>query len=161
LMDFGLGHEAGDAAADFGGTPLYMAPELFDGRAPSVRSDLYAVGVLLFHLVTAEYPVKGSTVGELHAAHTVRRQQTVRDLRSDVPSSFVRVVEPALMAEPSKRYGSAGQMAAALEAALGTRRFSPVLSRRALWSGASSLAALAAVTGWWRWWRPSAAVKQG
>src|SRR5215831_15936255 len=56
LMDFGLGHESGGVAADFGGTPLYMAPELFNGGPPTVHSDLYAVGVLLFHLVTGEYP---------------------------------------------------------------------------------------------------------
>jgi tetratricopeptide (TPR) repeat protein len=161
LMDFGLGHEAGVVAADFGGTPLYMAPELFQGGPPTVRSDLYAAGVLLFHLVTGDYPVKGSTVDELRAAHIAQTPRTLRDLRSDLPSSFVRVVERALAAEPPRRYGSAGQMTAALEAALGTRRFPPVLSRRAFWPMASSLAALAAAAGWYRWRRPTAAVKRG
>jgi len=161
LMDFGLGHEAGGIATDFGGTPLYMAPELFHGGPPTVYSDLYAVGVLLFHLVTGDYPVKGSTVGELRAGHFARALQTLRDLRSDLPSSFVRVVERALAAEPSRRYGSAGQMTAAVEAALGTRRFPLLLSRRAFWPVASSLAALAAVAGWRQWLRPSAVVKEG
>jgi len=53
LMDFGLGHEtAAGEPSDFGGTPLYMAPELLEGGPATVRCDLYAVGVLLFHLVT-------------------------------------------------------------------------------------------------------------
>jgi tetratricopeptide (TPR) repeat protein len=160
LMDFGLGHEAGGIAADFGGTPLYMAPELFHRAPPTVHSDLYAVGVLLFHLVTGDFPVRGSTLGELRAGHSARAHQTLRDVRSDLPSSFVHVVERALVAEPSRRYGSAGQMTAALEAALGTRRFPPI-SRRALWPVASSLAALAALAGWREWLRPSPAVKQG
>jgi serine/threonine-protein kinase len=161
LMDFGLGHEAGVVAADFGGTPLYMAPELFQGGPPTVRSDLYAIGVLLFHLVTGDYPVKGETVGELRAAHTAQSLQTLHDLRSDLTSSFVRVVERALAAEPSRRYGSAGQMTAALEAALGTKRFPLVLSRRAFLPVSSSFAAMAAAVGWYRWRHPSAAVKQG
>jgi serine/threonine-protein kinase len=161
LMDFGLGHEAGGIAADFGGTPLYMAPELFHGGSSTVHSDLYAVGVLLFHLVTGDFPVRGSTLGELRAGHSARALQTLRDVRSDLPSSFVRVVERALAAEASRRYGSAGQMTAALESALGTRWFPPLLSRRALWPIASSLAALAGVAGWHQWLRPSAAVKPG
>lgn len=58
LMDFGAGAGAGQDVA-LAGTPVYLAPELFAGAAPSVASDLYALGVLLFHLVTGEFPSSG------------------------------------------------------------------------------------------------------
>ena len=61
LMDFGTGREARaleDARRpDVAGTPLYMAPEVLAGEPASMRSDVYSVGVLLYHLVTSEYPI--------------------------------------------------------------------------------------------------------
>ncbi len=162
LMDFGLGHEAAAGpAADFGGTPLYIAPELFRGEPASVRSDIYAAGVLLFHLVSGAYPVRGSTIRELYDAHADQSRQTLRDLRPDLPSSFAKAVEKAIASDPARRYATAGQMTAALEAALGTRRVALPLTRRAFWWTASSLAGLAAAAGWYRWKRPSAAVGAG
>ncbi len=60
LMDFGTGGDIrgtrnGDTLA---GTPLYLAPELFAGAKPSAQSDIYSLGVLLYHLVTGDYPVQ-------------------------------------------------------------------------------------------------------
>ena len=59
LMDFGLTqeHETGDSP---GGTPAYMAPELLTGQVATVASDIYAIGVPLFNLLTAQYPVEGA-----------------------------------------------------------------------------------------------------
>ena len=61
LTDFGAGVHHDTTATGtppLAGTPLYMAPELFEGRSVSVRSDVYSVGVLLFFLVTGEFPVR-------------------------------------------------------------------------------------------------------
>jgi serine/threonine protein kinase len=68
LMDFGLTHASG-ALALASGTPAYMAPELLGGGVASVSSDVYAIGVLLFNLLTAQYPIDGSDFGSLRAAH--------------------------------------------------------------------------------------------
>jgi len=54
LMDFGLTHESGNGP-NFAGTPVYMAPELWSGQPATAASDVYALGVLLFHLVTGKY----------------------------------------------------------------------------------------------------------
>jgi serine/threonine protein kinase/Tol biopolymer transport system component len=115
LMDFGAGRENRQhEPSAFAGTPLYLAPEVFAGGAATVRSDLYSLGVLLYHLVTSSYPVRGSTTEEIRAAHGERRRMWLRDERPDLPDKFVRVIERALEFDPDERYESAGAMEAAL-----------------------------------------------
>jgi tRNA A-37 threonylcarbamoyl transferase component Bud32 len=122
LMDFGTGTETmsenGDDRVQFAGTPLYVAPELFAGSQASVRSDIYSVGVLLFRLVTAQFPVAADTVRELRRAHELNARHRLRDARSGLAPAFVQVVERALDVDPSRRFESAGEMEAALEAVL-------------------------------------------
>jgi serine/threonine protein kinase len=117
LMDFGLGLEA-DAAlpANLAGTPAYLAPELLRGLAPSVQSDIYSVGVLLFYLVTGTLPVDGTAIADLARKHAAGERKYLQDLRSDLPAGFVRVVERALAPEPSARFESAGELQSALTA---------------------------------------------
>ena len=72
LMDFGTGHDPSEIPArpgDWSGTPLYLAPEVFAGGAASIASDVYALAVLLFHLITAGYPVPGRTVEDVRLGH--------------------------------------------------------------------------------------------
>lgn len=148
LMDFGPG----------GATPLYMAPELFRGERASIRSDLYAVGVLLFNATTGKYPVHGRDVESLRAAHAAGERSRLRDLRPELSASLVDVIERALSGDPAERFSSAGEMEVALAASLraarpsGSRRFAPlaaaalcavvlaiVLSRRATDDSATGL----------------------
>lgn len=118
LMDFGSGREAQIEevvpAADLAGTPLYLAPELFHGQSASIASDIYSLGVLLFHLVSDRYPIEGTNRIEIQRAHAERRRVWLRDVRPDLPESFVRVVEHALMADRAQRYQSAGGLEDAL-----------------------------------------------
>jgi hypothetical protein len=122
LMDFGAGWERGDAdrkrAVSPEGTPLYMAPELLAGQPPSVASDIYSVGVLLFFLVTGTHPVDGRTIADLVLAHGLGERRLLADCRPDLPEAFVRVVERALAPTPDRRYQSAGAMARELADAL-------------------------------------------
>ena len=120
LMDFGLSHDVGHARHN-GGTPHYMAPELLAGEQPTVASDIYAIGVLLFHLVTLKYPVEGETWSELGVAHQKRDRKSLFDFRSDVSPAFMKVLDTATQREPSARFASAGQMLAALAEVSGTR----------------------------------------
>ena len=115
LMDFGAGEFQGNAlAARPQGTPLYMAPELFESSGASVRTDIYAAGVLLFHLVTNAFPVNGGSMQELRDAHARGDRRRLRDERPDLPESFIAIVERALDPDPMRRYATAGDMEAKL-----------------------------------------------
>jgi tetratricopeptide (TPR) repeat protein len=118
LMDFGLTHEHG-TDEDSSGTPVYMAPELLLGQPATIASDVYAIGVMLFYLLTAQYPVEGANFAQLRAAHAAGRRRTLLDVRPDLPEALARVVETAINAIPEKRFASAGQMIAALSEAIG------------------------------------------
>lgn len=118
LVDFGAGREVPphdeDGPVDAAGTPLYLAPERFEGSAGDARSDIYSLGVLLYHLVTGAYPVSASNGRALREAHRERRRSLLRDERPDLPPAFIDAVERALAHDPADRFASAGAMEAAL-----------------------------------------------
>ena len=143
LMDFGAGRDLQrelQPGGDFAGTPVYLAPEVFAGRARSKASDIYSLGVLLYYLVSGSYPVDGRTgteIGRHHSEGTSRRP--LRDARPDLPDGFVRVVEQALAEKPQDRYPSAG----AFETALARLLSPPAVSSRILSRMKPALAAAA------------------
>jgi serine/threonine protein kinase/Flp pilus assembly protein TadD len=142
LMDFGLSALAA-RQQDLAGSPRYMAPELFRGAEASVASDIYAVGVLLFYLVTGHHPgvgepssAKPQTTGDEPTAlasavmnsgrNSMRARATSQavglsllDYRPDLPESFARVIEKAIDPDPAKRFASAGALSSALSETLG------------------------------------------
>jgi eukaryotic-like serine/threonine-protein kinase len=124
LMDLGAGRRmpAADEPVDpLAGTPLYLAPELLAGHKPSVPSDIYSVGVLLYHLVSGRYPVSGTTRDEVARAHERTDRALLRDMRPDLPPSFVDAIDRALSPEPHLRYRTAGGFGTALAALAGVR----------------------------------------
>lgn len=126
LMDLGLAETDDDASWEDGsslaGTPLYMAPELLSGKQASAGSDLYALGVLLFQLVSGEFPIRAKRLRDLKEAHARGERRSLRDLRADLPAAFVEVIERALAADPARRFTSAGEMERALAGAVGMSR---------------------------------------
>ncbi|MFL6388890.1 MAG: protein kinase domain-containing protein [Terriglobales bacterium] len=147
LVDFGLGQSEADPGrtADIAGTLPYMAPELFEGGSASFSSDLYGVGVLLFYLVSSQFPVSEDSFGTFQEAHRSRRRHHLIDLRPDLPPEFIKVVETAVHPEPARRFRTAGQMAVALESLLNIRRRRSALS----WVALAALATiLAGGIGW-------------
>jgi len=122
LMDLGTGREADGRVArgtpELAGTPLYLAPEIFLGSPASARTDLYSLGVLLYRLVTASFPVRAATVEQLQQAHASGAVVRLRDARADLPTGFVRVIDRAIAPEPGRRYASAGELEADLADAI-------------------------------------------
>ena len=118
LMDFGLS-TLPQRQTDVAGTPNYMAPELFSGSQATVATDIYAVGVLLFYMVTGEHPVRLGGLSAKEAAEAIAKRRPLMDLRPDLSESFLRTVSVAMEMDPAKRFSSAGQLAEALAESLG------------------------------------------
>ena len=114
LMDFGSGLDGDERPASIAGTPLYLAPELLDGRAATIQSDIYSLGVLLHHLLTGSYPVLGSDLRELRRAHQHRDIKDVRTTRPDLPGKLARTIRRAIDFQPERRHHSADTLAADL-----------------------------------------------
>jgi serine/threonine-protein kinase len=113
LMDFGAGEVRTDLASvkpQALGTPLYLAPELFDGKPATIASDIYSLGVLLYHLMTGRYPVEGDTFDAIAAAHARGRATPLTDRRPDLPPSLVHIIDEALARDPAHRPRSASAM---------------------------------------------------
>jgi eukaryotic-like serine/threonine-protein kinase len=158
LMDFGSGKEietdpSGSPVplGDLAGTPLYLAPEVFKGEPRTRATDLYALGVLLYHLVTQGYPVNGATAAEVTQAHGRGERARLRDARPDLPDTFVEIVERALSA-PEARWSTAGALEAELGRFLGAR--AEVREKRRTKGGTVFAFAMAAVVvasgaGYW------------
>jgi len=122
LMDFSGAWttEAGETPANLSGTPLYMAPELFEGRPASFASDIYSLGVLLFYVLSGRFPVSGAALSEIKAAHVRRERTRLRDLRPELPDAVVQVVERASAHDVHERYQTAGELEHALVGTLGS-----------------------------------------
>ena len=154
LMDFGTGkdlstprlHLPPDAAV--AGTPLYLAPEVFEGQAQSKVTDIYSLGVLLFHLVTNTYPVDGRTQAEVEDAHRRGERTGLRDARPDLPQAFVALVERAISRAPRERFQTAGACETALADFLGqTPQIDPQPGPRSWWTDVAAAAVALAVIG--------------
>jgi Tol biopolymer transport system component len=110
LMDFGAAREQRPGS----GTPVQAtaataAPEVLAGTAPTPQADLYSLGATLFYLTCGSYPVASA------GSERVR----LRDLRPDLPSELVEVIEEALQPDPAQRPASAGELEASLRRAGG------------------------------------------
>jgi TolB-like protein len=151
LMDFGAGRELDDSSSsDLTGTPLYLAPEVLRGEAATVQSDLYCLGVLLYHLLTGKYPVEGRTIQDVRAAHEQGRRATLKTARPDLPPALVRVIDHAIDPNPRARYQSAAALATELKALTA----SPWATRLKYIAAAAAVlivaAAVALGTGGWK-----------
>jgi Tol biopolymer transport system component len=119
LTDFGAGTDqlaAGGHDASRAGTPLYVAPEILRGAKPSVRSDIYSLGVLLYYAATGLYPVTADTLAALDEAHRGGRRVPLLDRIPSCPVSLAGVIERAIGPLPEHRFGSSREMQAALQA---------------------------------------------
>jgi serine/threonine protein kinase len=128
VMDFGLAKvltaQSGltNPAAIFG-TPWYMSPEQAIGRAQESdqRTDIYAVGVILYLLLGGRLPFEGKSLTEVVTRILHETPIPLAELQPGLPPGLAPVVARAMHRQPEGRFGSAGELMAELQAALGSR----------------------------------------
>jgi serine/threonine protein kinase len=125
LTDFGIARavEGPDARATLGviiGTPAYMAPEQVEGMAIDGRTDVYALGVMLFEIVTGQLPFRGDTPLALAAARLLSAPPDPRTLMSDLPDGVAALITRALSRNRMDR-PDAAKVALELDALRGAR----------------------------------------
>jgi serine/threonine protein kinase len=118
LMDFGV-TKMTDASTSLTGTGAigtidYMAPEqIMAAKEVDKRADIYALGVMLYEMVTGEKPFKGSAAQILFA----HLQQPPPDPNDDIQRSIAKVIMQAMSKKPEERFQSASEFFAALQTA--------------------------------------------
>ncbi|HUS26908.1 MAG TPA: protein kinase [Kofleriaceae bacterium] len=124
VLDFGVAKLAADAEG-FGstqtgsllGTPAYMSPEQARSQPLDARSDLYAVGVMLYEAATGKLPFVAQNLFDLLQMHVAQAPRPPRELAPEIPDTFEAVILRALAKDPKDRFASAAEMRAALATA--------------------------------------------
>jgi serine/threonine-protein kinase len=113
ITDFGIA-TAGDAAATTAGTPQYMAPEQLAGRPASIKSDIYALGLILFEIFTGRRAYDAKSLADLKQLHDTGTLTTPSSIVRDLDPAIERVILRCLAKDPEQRPGSALAVAVAL-----------------------------------------------
>jgi eukaryotic-like serine/threonine-protein kinase len=114
LTDFGLAAVAGTVEDVRAGTPAYMAPEQLAGREVTERSDIYALGLVLFELFTGKRVFEARTLNELLELHNSDSVATPTSVVRDLDPAIERAIMRCLEREPARRPSSALTVSAAL-----------------------------------------------
>jgi len=120
LTDFGIARLLGaERLTESGvslGTPAYMSPEQAQGEPADHRSDLYALGVILFECLSGQVPFDADTSVALLLKHVNAPIPAIREINPALPPAVESVLAKSLAKRPAARYQSAGEMWAALRA---------------------------------------------
>jgi serine/threonine protein kinase len=118
IMDFGLAKPAGSTSVTQSGHWLatldYVAPELIQGAPPDARTDVYALGATLFHMLTGRAPFAGKHRAAKLFAHLNAEPPKVTETRPHLPKALDRVVARAMAKRPADRFPSAADFARAV-----------------------------------------------
>jgi len=137
IVDFGISKGAASGAEDVRltrtgqiiGTPLYMSPEQSRGTGEvDRRSDVYAMGVILYEMATGRLPFEATSIYDLIVKHATERPPPARTRRADLPEAVDAVIQRCLEKQPAARYQTAREVLDALEAAWASTNAEPPLA---------------------------------
>ena len=123
VTDFGIARITTSSKTQTGlvlGTPSYMSPEQLAGTKVDGRSDLFALGVVLFELLTGEKPFQGDSMATLMFQIANQPHPALTSVRPDVPGLCQAIIDRALQKDSSRRYQRGAEMAKDLRASLQT-----------------------------------------
>ena len=115
LIDFGIASRAGSRQVTFGslahimGTPDYISPEQVGGKPGDARSDIYALGVMLYEMVTGATPFRGHNPFAVMNDRMLNNPIPPRELNSAITPQLQEVIYRALRRDPETRYASAAE----------------------------------------------------
>lgn len=115
ITDFGIAQALSDTQPGqrqdmVWGSPHYFAPEQARGEKPSPASDVYAIGIVMFEMLTGRLPYGGATQRDLALAHIQQPIPLVSDVNPSVPEKLAQIVYKIMSKEPSARYSMADQL---------------------------------------------------
>ena len=126
LTDFSLARIMGVTRYTMTGaevsTPVYMSPEQIQGQQVDERSDIYALGVILFEMVTGHILFEGDTPSAVVLKHVTEPPPQPKTINPDLSLAVEQVILEALSKNPNDRFQTAGEMADTLETAVALAR---------------------------------------
>jgi serine/threonine-protein kinase len=117
ITDFGIARLIDGSRTRTGivlGTPAFMSPEQLEGKNVNGHTDLFALGVSLYQLLTGHLPFRGASMTKLMFVIANEPHQSVTAVRSDLPECLNPIVDRALAKNPANRFQTGAEMAAAL-----------------------------------------------
>jgi serine/threonine protein kinase len=115
LMDFGIAVESavytGEKEDTVPGTPQFLAPELLRGGNPSIRTDIYAMGVLLYEMFTGQVPFDDADTARLVRRVITEVAPKAATLRPDLPPELLGILDRAIAKDPQARFRDADELA--------------------------------------------------
>ncbi len=117
ITDFGIARLTDTSRTKTGivlGTPSFMSPEQLEGRSLDGRSDLFALGVSLYHLLAGQLPFRAGSMTQLMHKIASEPHAPLRSIRPELPECVETIVSRTLAKEPDDRYQTGAELAAAL-----------------------------------------------
>ncbi|MCR5333155.1 MAG: serine/threonine protein kinase [Bacilli bacterium] len=122
LADFGIAVETNinDTKTEKGiiGSVFYLAPEICEGKQPSIQSDIYAIGVTFFELLTGRLPYEEGHAVDIAISHIKKPFPSTTKYKPDIPKEIDRIILKACKKNPRDRYVDANEMLEAIKAAM-------------------------------------------
>jgi len=114
IMDFGIARSLKakgiTGAGVMIGTPEYMSPEQVEGKEADQRSDIYALGVMLYEMVTGSVPFEGDTAFAIGVKHKSEIPKDPKEINSQIPDDLSRLILRCMEKDKAKRYQSLGEV---------------------------------------------------
>lgn len=126
ILDFGIATAKGSMqltqANNVMGSVHYLAPELAKGEQASPQSDIYALGIVLYEMLSGDVPFKADQAVQIALKHMREQMPDIRQMNSSVPQSVANIITRATAKNPEERYRSAREMLADVSTCLRSER---------------------------------------